>query len=297
MAPRKPLPEALAAVLAALVAAAPAAAQQTVEQRQAADPNGRVVIDSQAGSIKVVGWNKDEVQVTGTLGRGAEGVTLTRSGRRTDVEVEVRGNPHRARNDLEVRVPAGSDVEVDSFASAISVEGVKGRVLAETVNGSIGVGSGAAEVRVEAVNGDVTVTAPHGRVHAEAVNGDVTVTDGRGELEASAVTGTLKVVGGAFERAQLEVVSGSLEFSSDLAPRASLDVQSVSGEVVLRFPAGVNAEFSVSTFSGEIENELGPPATKKGRFSPQRTLNFTAGSGGASVTVQTVSGGVQILKR
>jgi DUF4097 and DUF4098 domain-containing protein YvlB len=280
-----------------LLAAATAAAQQSIEQRQAADPNGRVVIDSQAGTIRVIGWSRDEVQVSGTLGRGAEGLNLTRSGRRTDVEVEVRGNPHRVKSDLEIRVPAGSDVAVDSFAGAVSVEGVKGRVEAETVQGSIKVGAGASQVRAEAVQGDVAVNAPHGRVHAEAVNGDVTVSDGRGELEASTVTGTLTVTGGAFERAQLEVVSGSLEFSGDLAAKASLDVQSVSGEIVLRFPAGINADFSVSTFSGEIENELGPPATKKGRFSPQRTLNFSAGSGGASVTVQTVSGGVQILKR
>jgi DUF4097 and DUF4098 domain-containing protein YvlB len=283
--------------LAALLLAAAAAAQQTIEQRQEADPTGRVVIDSQSGTIRVMGWGRNEVQVTGTLGRGAEGLNLTRSGRRTDVEVQVEGNPHRVKSDLEIRVPAGSDVEVDSFAGAISVEGVKGRVTAETVQGSITIGAGADEVKAEAVQGDVAVAGPRGRVLAGSVNGDVTVTDAHGEVEASSVTGTLTVSGGAFERAMLETVSGSLEFSGELAPKAGLEATSVSGEVVLRLPAGVNAEFSVSTFSGEIDNQLGPPARPRGRHSPQRSLSFTAGSGGASVSIQTVSGSIQILKR
>ena len=72
-----------------------------------------------------------------------------------------------------------------------------------------------------------------------------------------------------------------------------------SGDVVVAGTnvAGLAAEFSVSTFSGDITNELGPAAEKSSRWTPEKELSFTTGSGGARVTVETLSGAVHIRKR
>ena len=74
-------------------------------------------------------------------------------------------------------------------------------------------------------------------------------------------------------------------------------MESVSGTVDLFLPAGLGAEFSVSTFSGEITNELGPAAEKTSKWTPEKELSFTSGSGGAQITVETLSGAVNIRKR
>ena len=71
----------------------------------------------------------------------------------------------------------------------------------------------------------------------------------------------------------------------------------MSGPVDLLLAAGIGADFAVSSFSGRISNELGPAASKPGKWTPQSELNFTAGSGGARVTVETLSGAVNIRKR
>src|SRR4029078_2002127 len=100
-----------------------AAAQQRISQSRPAAPDGVVQIDNAAGSVRVVGWDRAEVAVNGTLGPGAEGLSLRGAKRHTRVEVETEGNPHGVHSDIEVKVPAGSDVSIESFAATIEVTG------------------------------------------------------------------------------------------------------------------------------------------------------------------------------
>ncbi len=283
--------------LSLTLAAGTAIAQTTLDQRRPAAPDGLVEIENSAGSIRVIGWNLAEVAVSGTLGRHAGSLQFSGDPHRTRIGVETEGNPHAVHADLEVHVPAGSRLEIDSFAANITITDVTGAVKAETVNGSISMTGGSKEVNLQTVNGSVEVTSPANRVHAESVNGSVTVRDASGEVDASTVNGRLVVVGGTFQRARLETVSGSLRFEGDLAKKATLDAETVSGAVEVVLPAGVSADFSVSTFSGDIENELGPAAQKSSRYTSEKSLSFSTGAGGAKVSVQTLSGAIRLRKR
>jgi DUF4097 and DUF4098 domain-containing protein YvlB len=287
----------LPVVLLALVAST-AGAQEPVDARHAAAADGIVRIENPAGSVKVVGWDRLEVAVTGTAGRGAEGVSIRGGGRRTNVEVETSGHPHSVQSNIEVRVPAGSRVEVESFASDVTVSGVTGAVSVECVNGNIDISGATQEVDASAVNGGVQVTGTATRVSAESVNGPVTVRGGSGEVQASTVNGRLVVSGrGPYERAELETVSGSVLFEGALSSQASVSIESVSGGVEIVLPASVSADFNVSTFSGNVANELGPPAERTNKYTTEKSLEFSTGSGGASVTISTLSGGIQLRKR
>lgn len=287
----------LASFLFLLLLPPPAAgAEGRVEQRQAAAPDGIVQIDNQAGSIKVIGWAKNEIHAVGNLGRRASGLVLNVSGRKAEVRVDS-DSPHGARSELEVHVPAGSRVEIDSFAAEIRVEGVDGELFAETVNGGIYLAGGFQEVQASSVNGSVEVSGNPKRAKLESVNGAVSVKGASGEIEASTVNGQLTVSGAAFDRAYLETVSGDMRFEGSLRPKAVLDAQSVSGAIDLILPSGVSADFRVSSFSGDIDNELGPPARNVSKWTGQKELEFTAGGGGASVNIQTLSGGIGLRKR
>jgi DUF4097 and DUF4098 domain-containing protein YvlB len=290
----------LAAALVLLTAwTRPAAAQQKVEERRPAAAAGLVEIDNPAGSLRVIGWNQNEVTVTGTLGPGAEGLSVTGEKNRIRVEVETRGNPHGVTSNLEVHVPEGSRLEIESFGGSIAVSDVKGTVRAENVNGDITVSGPSHEVDVQTVNGSLEVSAPARRVHAESVNGSVTVRGASGEVEASTVNGGLLVSGGTFSHGHLETVNGKVRFEGDLAKSAVLDAESVSGAIELSLPGTVAADFTLSTFSGTIENDLGPALDREsGHDNPsEKELSFTTGAGGASVTIHTLSGAIAIRKR
>jgi DUF4097 and DUF4098 domain-containing protein YvlB len=287
-----------AALVLATLLAIPAglAAQTTVDQKRPAAPDGNVSIENMAGSVKVTGWDRAEVQVKGSVGAGGE-LSFDGSGKRTHIEIEAEHNPMGVKSDLEVFVPAASVVEIEGFQATISITGVTGSVKAETVNGSITQAGATKHVELQSVNGDVDVTRATGRVKAESVNGSVALHEASGELEASTVNGKLQVLGGSYDRAELESVSGALHFDAALGSRATLSVQTVSGPVELLLAPGTGAEFNVSSFSGRITNELGPAAVKSGKWTPQSELTFTTGSGGVRITIETLSGAVNIRKR
>jgi len=288
-----------AALLALAAVTSPATAQQRVDERRPAAATGLVEIENPGGSLRVLGWARPEVTVTGQLGPGAESLSVTGEHNRIRIEVETRGNPHGVVSDLEVHVPEGSRLEIQSFAGSIAVADVKGTVRAENVNGGITVSGPAREVDVQTVNGSLDVSTSARRVHAESVNGSVTVKGASGEVEASTVNGALTVTGGTFSHGHLETVNGRVRFEGDLARNASLDAESVSGAVELLLPGGVAADFTLSTFSGTVDNDLGPALVDHGGHENpgEKELSFTTGAGGASVTVHTLSGGIAIRKR
>jgi DUF4097 and DUF4098 domain-containing protein YvlB len=284
-----------AAVLLAL--AGSAAAQGRVEERRPAAPDGLVQIDNPAGSTRVVGWDRAEILVTGSLGAGAESVSVEVTRRRAEIGVEGEGHSHEASADLEIKVPAGSRLEIESFNGSIEVSGVKGLVKADTVQGRIVVAEASSEVEAETVNGSVEISGSPQHVQADSVNGSVTVSGASGEVKASTVNGRLSVSGSAFERVGLESVNGRVSFDGELKPGAALDVETVGGSVELRLPARTSAEFTVATFSGEVRNELGPAATSGSRGTSEKELSFTLGGGSAKVGVETLSGDIDIRKR
>lgn len=289
----------LGTLMVALAASqGPAWAQQRIEERRPASPDALVEIENMAGSVRVIGWDRPEVEVKGTLGRGAESLDFSGNPRRIHIEVGTDGNPHGVQSDLEIRIPAGSRLEIESFSAGITVTDVKGSVRVENVNGEISVSGTSDEVDLETVNGGVEVSCRCTRTHAESVNGPVTVRGASGEIEASTVNGTLVVEGGSFDRATLETVNGSIRFEGELGPKASLQIESVGGSVELLLPAKTSADFSITSFSGSIANELeGTTASRTSKYASEKELAFSMGSGDASVHVNTLSGDVTLRKR
>lgn len=286
-----------AAILFFALLASPAAAQSTIDQHRSAAPDGTVDIENMAGSIRVTGWDKNEIAVTGRLGRQASGLQFSGGSSHTRIEVETEGNPQGVHSDLDIKVPAGSQLKIDGFQATITITGVTGTVHAETVNGSINLSGGVKDVDLQAVNGGVEVAKASGRIKAESVNGPVTIRDSSGELEASTVNGTLEVRGGSWTKVRVETVSGGLRFGGSLAKRATLEAETVSGSVELVFPADIGADFSVSSFSGSIENDLGPAAPRSHKWTSEKELSFSTGGGGAKVNVQTLSGSIHLRKQ
>jgi DUF4097 and DUF4098 domain-containing protein YvlB len=291
----KNMKRAALALVATVAAPAWLAAGTTVDQRRPAAADAAVKIENMAGTVTVTAWDRAEVQVRGTIADHAE-LELGGTDRKVSVEVAPHMNP-MAKSDIEVMVPTGASVSVEGFQATITVAGVSGSVKAETVNGSITHTGPSREVSLQSVNGAVQTTKAQGRVIVEAVNGAITVRDSSGDLEASTVNGKLTVTGGSFARAQLETVSGGAFFDAGLSPKATLSVESVSGPVELLFPAGFGADFTVTTFSGAITNELGPAARKTDEYTPEKELSFTSGSGGVHVSVETLSGAVHIRRK
>lgn len=284
--------------LALLLPVGQATAQQSVDERFRASPSGAVEIHNIAGSVRVSGWNRSEIHVTGTLGQGTERLDISPDGDRVRIRVVL---PREGRNvrgsDLEIRLPARSVVQVRTVSANIEVTDVQGDVQARSVSGQVRVGGSTQSVDAESVSGTVEITAPTQQVRAKTVSGSLLLRGARGTADLSTVSGDAELDGGRFSRLQFKSVSGELRFRGELDRNGVYNLESHSGSLELRLPRATAADFEVRTFSGRITNEFGPEAERTSRHGPGYQLRFTSGNGGPLVTVKTFSGSVKLLRQ
>ena len=93
----------------ALLACAPAALAQTIDESADVHPRGEVEVSNVAGTVRVEGWDRDQVTVTGELGRGAERLEFRAEDRHTLVKVIYPKKSSRSGGtDLVIRMPVAS---------------------------------------------------------------------------------------------------------------------------------------------------------------------------------------------
>lgn len=258
-------------------------------EKHPADADTRVEIHNHSGSVTVIGWDKNEVEIS----RGAEGVDV--KGTEHRIQINPRLLAHHSR-ELEVRVPSGSHVEIHGQSTEVKVSGVGGFVNVNVVSGDVRVEGPSQSVDVNSVGGDIEVVNSAKKTHAGSVSGNVVLKGLSGELDASSVSGELQVSAKVIDVGHLETVSGNLQFKGDLSTKGTLDVESVSGDVELAFGPSTGADFHASSFSGDIVNELGPEARTTGRWTHSKELTFSVGAGGARVSAKSLSGSISFRK-
>ncbi|MBE0565234.1 MAG: DUF4097 family beta strand repeat protein [Krumholzibacteria bacterium] len=283
---------------AVLLLALPALARE-VDRTVAADKDGLILVENIAGSIRIEGWDKAEVKVTGTLGDDVEDLEVESGGRKTLVKVVY---PKKSRNisdgaDLLIMVPRQSSLEVECISAPIAIEGVDGAVEATDISGAITIKGGRGRIEAETISGDLTVEAGDGAVSVQSISGRIEVGGNEAAVEAQSVSGDIVLAFKKFRELSVESVSGDAKVSGALAKGGRIDFDLHGGDVVLTVPGDVSADFRVETFSGDITNAFGATAEKASKYAPGKSLEFTTGGGEARVRVNTFSGNVDIRKK
>jgi len=265
------------AAVAAALAAAPAAAQERVDQRVATSGTGVVEINNVAGSVRVVGWNRNEVHVTGTVEEGVERVEVREEGGRVVVRVVLPRRSYHSDGDaeLEVHVPAGKDVDVHTVSADATVEELDGRADVQTVSGEVRVSGHPREAQLQTVSGDVEIVGVRGRVEVQTVSGDVHM-DGRGI------------------QAQVRTVSGDVRIDGELDPGGTNQVNTHSGDVVFTIARGGGAQVEFGSFSGEVNSSIPGGMRMQGS---SRNQHLEVGRGGPRIMVHTFSGDLTLNER
>jgi len=250
--------------LALLVAIPATAERQSIDRTISAAPDGVISIELLSGTVTVVGWERDEVQLTGSINDEYEELEIDVEEDEISIEIDMHGGEHKSSGrgaEIELRVPSGSQVEIEAISSEITIDGVTGSVGVELVSGTIRCRGAMEEIDIECVSGKVSVETT-----------------------------------GALRRASVETVSGDVDLRGALGPRARIDLESVNGNITLRLPASTSAQFEIETFSGEIQNDFGPQAKRSSDMLPSKELSFSLGSGNARVTIEAFNGNVRLIE-
>lgn len=286
--------------LTLLLFASAAGAQTRIDEIADAHPRGQVEISNVAGEIQVRGWERDQVKVTGELGRGADRLIFEPEGARTFIKVEIPDNYGNVRgSDLEITVPEGSRVTVTGVSADITVNGVRGALRIQSVSGDIDAEVFEEDVEAKTVSGDLEIRGhdADSLLTLTTVSGDGEVTNIRGELVAQSVTGSLDIRSSRLERARLRTTNGDIDLATGLGERARFDMEAINGDLLLDILGDVNAEFDIETFNGSIDNSFGPDPARTSKYAPGRVLRFTHGDGDARIRIKTLNGGIDLRGR
>jgi DUF4097 and DUF4098 domain-containing protein YvlB len=276
--------------LALLLGGGTEAAAQT---RAEAPRSGTVSVRADEGRVRVTGWSRAEVSAISKGQGDGDGDPVRVVRERGVTAVRARG-----RGDVEVRVPAGSRVVVKTHSGDITVQGVTGALDLESTSGRFRVAGTPRMVTVEGLSGDVDVTGTTETLRVKTVSGNVRVPRAQGFVEAASISGDVQVTGQGLRRATLRSTSGRAVYAGSVPRDGSLHLESTSGIVELRVPAGIAADWDLSSLGGgQIESALGPRPVRQYGSPGVSTLRFSSGEGGAEITARTVSGVILVKKQ
>ncbi|MBC8366668.1 DUF4097 family beta strand repeat protein [bacterium] len=274
--------------------ALPATGQEEINVTRELKADGRLSVDNLSGSVIVSGWDRNEVRITGTLGRGTERLDVDGNSKRLKVEVVL---PRKARNikgsHLEITMPRGAQLVVSTVSADIEVTDLRGELSLQSVSGQIDVKADPKSMEAESVSGDLDLISSSDEFDLQTISGDIILhTKGSREINIDTISGDVELISDVVKRLSFESISGDLDFSGQIETRGRFHSQ--SGDLFLIFTGEPDAEFEIGTFSGDIRNAFGPEAKKSNRFNLGKTLEFTAGNGNASIEIESFSGDIKI---
>lgn len=213
---------------------------------------GNFLLENVNGSVRVEGWERNEVEVRAVKTSASDSRDLER------VTIEVCSQPGQVA--VHTRYPEGQGVEV----AVEYVVHVPYRVL---------LGS------VETVNGSVTVRGVEGGGDLRSVNGDVDVLDSSGRFSAKTTNGNLHLQlrelldGGPMN---IETVNGSVILGLPSNASADLKILSMNGDFYSELP---------------VTSTTGTPAARAfharlGRGSDRGQISVRTVNGGIRVVVE-----------
>lgn len=294
-------PVSASTLLLASLAAFAASAGTPIDQTRPLDARGRIDVENIKGRIQVRAWDRLEVKISGTLGDGVEKLVVEGDAKHLVVKVRYPnsggwGGRKSGPTDLQLMVPIRAELEIESVAAEVDVQGVAASKLSiDSVSGDVIVAAAPAEVDVESVSGDLRLTVNSANVSAQTVSGQINLR-GRmnGEVSTETVSGDIDVAvnGERANEVSSSTVSGNVVVRTALAPKGEIKMESVSGNLLLLLPKDVSAQVRGESFSGR----LSAPAAKieKPEFGPGSSFSTRYGGGDAEISIETFSGNAEL---
>jgi hypothetical protein len=278
------------------VAGAQAGPRDIVLEARHAGPNTPIKIFGVAGSIRLVGWDRDSVMVTSRSrppgfffipdpAAVKLGVDQYRIGMLEDRESETVTPYH-----FVVYVPRQSKIAVRTTSADINGTDVSGWF--STGSGSVQLaGAAASTLDVESINGNIDVNASASWLRARTGRGRLIVRGQVQDVDASTVDGELDVATSSVMRGRFSSVTGDIRYAGAPAAGSIFDFSNHSGAVDMALPRDASASFDLSSITGAVESVLGQARPVAGGA---HALRLSLGRGDAQLTVRTFKGTIRL---
>lgn len=258
--------------------------EEDFHNTSAMKPGGRVSVENFNGSVEIIGWEKDQVEVNGVKYAPTQSALAL-----VKVEIDAKADSVRVRvvkpdfrhgnigARMTIHVPRKVELErIQSSNGALKASDIEGPVRMRTSNGA---------VRVNNLVGALEITTSNGTIEVRDLKGDGTLRTSNGRVTADGIRGGL------------DVSTSNGTITAELSdPRSSrgMRFQTSNGGITLRLPASANARLSATTRNSTVSTDF--DLMVKGGEVSKHHMSGTLGSGGPSIDLSTSNGNIRVLK-
>ena len=251
----------------------------------------RLQVENQGGDIIVKTWDKNQVRVQASHSRRTH-VSINLGGAVLSLEAEAEHGPSNMV-DYELTVPAWMPLSLEGMYATVNVKGTRAAISVETLDGDITVEGGAESVKLTSVQGRISVTGARGRIELNTVSDDIEAAELQGDIVAETVSGSITIARSNAKSVEIQTVSGELIYDGKVIDGGHYSLLTHSGEILFSVPETTNATIATAIGSGEVRASFPLPASER---PSRRRQTFRLGTGSATVELESFSGTISLLR-
>jgi DUF4097 and DUF4098 domain-containing protein YvlB len=292
-------------------------------------PGGRLVVNTDLGSIEVRGVEANSVDITVSreVRRGNTEETLAEF----KLDFEQKGNDifvtgdggrqgshgfwndigNRLRVRFVITVPKVYNLELKTSGGSVDVAEIQGRVesrtsggslffdritgdvLGRTSGGSIRVGAVDGEVEVHTSGGGIKIDETTGNVVARTSGGSIEISKAGGDVDAETSGGSIRAgdIRGGLEA---DTSGGSVTATLSVQPQTRCKLTASGGSITIYLAENVGMDVDARSSGGGVSTDF--PVTIQGPIR-RDTLRAKINGGGPELYLRTSGGGIHIRKK
>ncbi|MBC7928736.1 MAG: DUF4097 family beta strand repeat protein [Bryobacteraceae bacterium] len=267
-------------------------------------PQGSISVESLNGSVEVMGWDQDRVEITGSKHASSESAlkALRIDIVNTPDSVRIRTIPpsgHRGGMGARyvLRVPRKAQIErIQSSNGRIQIDDIESAARLKTSNGSVRVNRTRGNIEVETSNASVELVSHDGSAVVTTSNGTIKADQVRGYFEAHTSNSSINARVTDPEPGKplkLETSNGSITVAFDSLNNNEIRAATSNSSITLKLPATLNAQLKARTSNSSISTDF--DVNVRGSIS-KNALDGTIGSGGPVIDLATSNGTIRVQR-
>ena len=271
-------------------------ASESVNKSLSAKADGVVEIHNVRGDIKIIGWDKNKVEIKGELDDLAEELIFETHGKVTVIRVKLpkRSINHGDGSDLVIRVPKANRVDFNGVSTDLNINNISGGIDIRSVSGDVDVDNVRKQLFINTVSGEISLKNSSGKAKLTSVSGEIDGECDSKDIAVDSVSGTIELKLKEFDNLLASNVSGDVWVKGQQSDSGQTRLSSVTGDITLAFEGEVNARAKINTGPGGwISNDMSSDEVKN-VFPNQQKLIMTLGDGSGRIKIGTVTGGIKL---
>jgi len=270
------------------------------ERQFTVQEGGELIVEADAGTIKLESWDKNEVSVVVEI-EGSDSraekykVEFSQEGNTITVTGKVRDKSFFKWHvgDLEafytIYTPKKFNTTLNTSGGNIDAKNLTGRAEYNTSGG---------DVNVQKLEGEVILATSGGNVDAIDINGNVDAETSGGNVIVENIIGNVKgyTSGGNVELNNVEGRVKGGTSGGDITVRVAgenkgIDVETSGGDIEIFVKEGIGADVDAETSGGTVDCDL--PVTVRGKVR-ESELHGKINGGGNPIRANTTGGSIRI---